>query len=80
MMLSHICFGRSVLKPATHACLWGMQQLQHQLTNPFARTATSERFRQMLPVTSPSTALKIRAWWSELGDNPEHLGKEVWEL
>lgn len=79
MVMSHICVGRSPLQPVTHAYLWEMQQLKHQLTNPCECTVTSECFQQMLPVTSLSTASRIKAWWSELGDVHEHLLKEAWE-
>lgn len=61
MLMSHICLGRSPLKPVTHACLWGMQQLKHQLTNPHEGTVTSECFQQMLPETSASTAWELKA-------------------
>lgn len=79
MVMSHICFGRLPLKPVTHACLWGAQWLKHQLTNPHECTVTSDCFQQMLPVTSPSTALRIKGWWSEQEDIHEHLLKEAWE-
>lgn len=75
---SHLCW-RSPLQPVTHIYLWEMQQLKHQLTNPCECTVTSECFQQMLPVTSLSTASRIKAWWSELGDVHEHLLKEAWE-
>lgn len=77
VVMSHNCFGRSPLRSVTQACLWGMQQLKHQLTDPPECTVTSEGFRQVLPVTSPSTASRIKAWCSELGDIREHLLKEA---
>lgn len=77
MVVSPICVGRS--QPVTHAYLWGMQQLKHGLTNPHECTVTSECFQQVLPITSLSTASRIKVWWSELGDTYEHLLKEVGE-
>lgn len=33
----------------------------------------------MFPVTSPSTTLRMKGWWSEQGAICEHLFKEAWE-
>lgn len=79
MVMSHICFGRLPLKPVTHACLWGSQRLKHQLTNPHECTVTFDCFQQMFPVTSPSTTLRMKDWWSGQGAIREHLLKEAWE-
>lgn len=61
MVVTHICFGRSPLKPVTQACLWGMQWLKHQLTNPHECTVTSECFQQIFLSFPPQQPGELKA-------------------